>query len=77
MLVLEILLTLFRFLIYRHGDHLLEINDQKLDGLSMEMVYSILDKVPPGKVYIKVVQGETSEKVPMQLNDALTKLQSP
>lgn len=40
------------------------------------MVYSILDKVPPGKVYVKVVQSETTEKVPMQLNDALTKLQS-
>ena len=40
------------------------------------MVYSILDKVAPGKVYVKVVQSETTEKVPMQLNDALTKLQS-
>ena len=39
-------------------------------------MYSILDKVPPGKVYIKVLQSETSEKLPLQLNDALTKLQN-
>ena len=39
-------------------------------------MYGILDKAPPGKVYIKVVQSEMPEKLPMQLNDALTKLQS-
>ena len=63
-------------IIYRQGDQLLEINDQKLEGLTVEKVYGILDKVPPGKVYIKVVQSETSEKLPLRLDDALTKLQS-
>lgn len=42
----------------------------------MEKVYGILDKVPPGKVYIKVIQSNVPEKVPLQLNDALSKLQS-
>ena len=42
----------------------------------MEKVYGILDKVPPGKVYIKVIQNNSSEKIPRQLNDALSKLQS-
>jgi len=42
----------------------------------VEQVYAILDKVPPGKVYIKVAQSESSEKLPLQLNDALTKLHS-
>ena len=37
----------------------------------MEEVYDALDKVPPGKVYLKVTQ-----KPPVQQNDALTKLQS-
>ena len=48
----------------------------KLDGLTVEKVYGILDKVPPGKVYMKVVQSNLSEKIPLQLNDALSKLQS-
>lgn len=39
-------------------------------------MYSILEKVPPGKVYIKVLQSETSDKLPLELNDALTKLQN-
>ena len=60
----------------RSGDQLIEINDQKLEGLAVERVYEILDKTPPGKVYIKVLQGDTSEKLPLQLNDALSKLQS-
>lgn len=47
----------------------------KLEGRTVEEVYSILDKIPPGKVYIKVIQNNTSEKLPLQLNDALTKLQ--
>ena len=64
------------FLTYRSGDQLIEINDQKLEGLTVERVYEILDKTPPGKVYIKVLQGYTSEKLPLQLNDALSKLQS-
>ena len=42
----------------------------------MEEVYGILDKVPPGKVYVKVIQSNLSEKIPVQLNDALCKLQS-
>lgn len=48
----------------------------KLEGLTVEKVYGILDKVPPGKVYIKVIQNNSSEKIPRQLNDALSKLQS-
>ena len=48
----------------------------KLEGLTVENVYSILDKVPPGKVYMKVIQSNSSEKIPLQLNDALSKLQS-
>lgn len=47
----------------------------KLEGLTVEKVYSILDKVPPGKVYIKVLQSNVSEKIPVELNDALSKLQ--
>lgn len=64
------------FFTCRSGDQLIEINDQKLEGLTVERVYEILDKTPPGKVYIKVLQGDTSEKLPLQLNDALSKLQS-
>jgi len=48
----------------------------KLEGLTVEKVYGILDKVPPGKVYIKVKQSNASEKIPLQLNDALSNLQS-
>ena len=47
----------------------------KLEGRTVEEVYSVLDKIPPGKVYIKVIQSNASEKLPLQLNDALTKLQ--
>ena len=64
------------FFTCRSGDQLIEINDQKLEGLTVERVYEILDKTPPGKVYIKVLHGDTSEKLPLQLNDALSKLQS-
>lgn len=56
---------------HRQGDQLLEINDQKIGNLSVEDVYDALDRVPPGKVYLKVTQ-----KPPVQQNDALTKLQS-
>lgn len=48
----------------------------KLEGQPVENIYSILDKVPPGKVYIKVVQSNASDKLPLRLNDELTKLQS-
>lgn len=65
----------FLLVLYRQGDQLLEINDVKLEGLTVEKVYSILDKVPPGKVYIKVLQSNVSEKIPVELNDALSKLQ--
>ena len=37
----------------------------------MEDVYDALDRVPPGKVYLKVTQ-----KPPVQQSDVLTKLQS-
>ena len=66
----------FYIFIYRKGDQLLEVNDKKLEGLSVENIYNILDKTPPGKVYFKVVQNNASEKLPLQLNDELTKLQS-
>lgn len=76
-MVLGVKLTSFYLVFtYRPGDQLIEINDQKLEGLTVERVYEILDKTPPGKVYIKVLQGDTSEKLPLQLNDALSKLQS-
>ena len=67
---------LFFIFIYRKGDQLLEVNDKKLEGLSVENIYNILDKTPPGKVYFKVVQNNASDKLPLQLNDELTKLQS-
>jgi len=73
---LSLRITVTRRFIYRQGDQLLEINDMKLEGLTVEKVYGILDKVPPGKVYIKVKQSNTSEKIPLQLNDALSNLQS-
>ncbi|XP_068740445.1 uncharacterized protein [Montipora capricornis] len=60
----------------RQGDRLLEINEQKTENLSVEEVYRFLDKVPPGKVYLKVAQNDIPEKLPLQLNDALTKLES-
>ena len=70
------LTTPFWFSFYRPGDQLLEINDNKLEGLAVEEVYGILDKIPPGKVYVKVLQSNVSEKLPLQLNDALSKLYS-
>ena len=63
-------------MIHRQGDRLLEINEQKTENLSVEEVYRFLDKVPPGKVYLKVAQNDIPEKLPLQLNDALTKLES-
>lgn len=66
----------FFIFIYRKGDQLLEVNNKKLEGLSVENIYNILDKTPPGKVYFKVVQNNASDKLPLQLNDELTKLQS-
>ena len=64
------------FLSVRHGDQLIEVNNQSVSDLGVEDVYDILDKTPPGRVYIRVVPVEQGEKLPSHLNDALEKLQS-
>ena len=52
------------------------MNDQKLADLSVEKVYEVLDRVAPGKTYIKVFQREMSERIPSGVSDALLKLRS-